>query len=356
MRALIINAKKMVLSLCFLVFFTYTIWHFARYLTRTTFLSNKINISLSNINISWSGFLNFKTIFLSIVIEALPFILIGVLVSALLQNFVSEEQIQRLLPKNKILKILLACLAGIIFPVCECGIVPVARRLVSKGVPLYSAVTFMLAAPIINPVVASSTAVAFSASPKMVWYRLGLAFFVSFAAGLIVSFLFEGNELRGTIAQSRCDCGCVHDHYHSRNTFANKLSSTMRNACDEFFEMGKYLILGACLAAFVQTTLSRDVLLNIGQGLWSSIAAMMAFAFGISVCSSADAFIAASFSSHFTTGSLLAFMVFGPMIDVKNVLMMLNVFKLRLVVMLIAIVGLLVLYSAYLFNFMMVLG
>jgi uncharacterized membrane protein YraQ (UPF0718 family) len=354
LRILIVNPKKTVFSLCFLLFFAYIAWHLSGFLARTMHINNKI--SISNLSITWSGFLNFKTIFLSIIIEAIPFILIGVFVSALLQNFVSEEQIKRFLPGSKYSKILLASLMGIIFPVCECGIVPVARRLVSKGVPLYSAVTFMLAAPIINPVVASSTAVAFSASPKMVCYRLGLAFFVSLAAGLLVSYIFDSGELKGTISHSNCDCGCSHDHNHLSDTSAGKLISTLRNACDEFFEMGKYLILGACLAAIVQTTLTRDVLLDIGQGLWSSIAAMMAFAFGISVCSSADAFIAASFSSHFTTGSLLAFMVFGPMIDVKNVLMMLNAFKLRFVVMLTVIVGLLVIYSAFLLNYLTVLG
>lgn len=354
MRILIVNPKKTVFSLCFLLFFAYIAWHLSGFLTRTMHINNKI--SISNLSITWSGFLNFKTIFLSIIIEAIPFILIGVFVSALLQNFISEEQIKRFLPGNKYAKILLACLMGIIFPVCECGIVPVARRLVSKGVPLYSAVTFMLAAPIINPVVASSTAVAFSANPKMVCYRLGLAFFVSFAVGILVSCFFDSGELRGTMSHSNCDCGCSHDNRHLSGTFLNRLISTLRDACDEFFEMGKFLILGACLAAFVQTTLSLDVLLNIGQGLWTSIAAMMAFAFGISVCSSADAFIAASFSSHFTTGSLLAFMVFGPMIDLKSVLMMLNAFKPRFVVMLTVVVVLLVISGAYLFNFLKVLG
>jgi len=236
---LIVSVKKAGISLCFLLFFAYTVWHLSGYLTKSFSFNNKINIS--SISITWSGFLNFKTIFLSIIIEAIPFILIGVFVSALLQNFVSEEQIKRFLPGSKYSKILLACLMGIIFPVCECGIVPVARRLVSKGVPLYSAVTFMLAAPIINPVVASSTAVAFSANPKMVCYRLGLAFLVSFAAGLLVSYFFDSGELRGTMPHSNCDCGCSHDHNHSRDTFAGRLVSTLRNACDEFFEMGKYL-------------------------------------------------------------------------------------------------------------------
>lgn len=354
MRAMVSEIKKITIPLFILLFCTYIAWHLSKYLT--TVLHFKGNL----INIAWSDFLNFKTVFLSIIIEALPFILIGVFVSAILQNFVSDETIRKVLPRNKILNILLASFLGIIFPVCECGIVPVTRRLVSKGVPLYSAITFMLAAPIINPVVASSTAVAFSANPKMVWFRLGLAFIVSFVTGLILSFWFDNSELKGGTVQNHCGCGCDHDHHdhhhHSQPTFKTKINNTFLNACDEFFDMGKYLIMGASLAALAQTFVSRDIILNIGQNSFSSIAAMMTFAFGVSVCSSADAFIAASFASNFTTGSLLAFMVFGPMIDIKNILMMLSAFKTRFVVALVIIIGLLVVSSTYLINFVTVGG
>jgi len=291
----------------------------------------------------------------------MPFILIGVFVSAILQNFISEETIRKVLPRNRIPNILLASFLGIIFPVCECGIVPITRRLVSKGVPLYSAATFMLATPIINPVVASSTAVAFSANPKMVWLRLGLAFFVSFVTGLLLSLRFDSSELKWGTIQYRCGCGRTHDHhehhhFHSRPTFKTKIINTFLNSCDEFFDMGKYLIMGAALAAIAQTFVSRDIILNIGQNSLSSIAAMMTFAFGISVCSSADAFIAASFAGNFTTGSLLAFMVSGPMIDMKNNLMMLSAFKARFVIALIMIVCLLVIGSTLLINIVSVGG
>lgn len=120
----------------------------------------------------------FKVVFLGIILEGLPFILIGVVVSALLESFVPEEFICKALPKNRYASIALACCLGIVFPLCECGIVPVARRLVNKGVPLYSAIAFMLAVPIINPVVISSTAVAFSTNRIMVWWRIGAAFLV----------------------------------------------------------------------------------------------------------------------------------------------------------------------------------
>ncbi|MDF9408865.1 MAG: putative permease [Pelotomaculum sp. PtaB.Bin013] len=354
MRVLILNIKKLAIPFLFLLFFTYITWHLSKSLVTALPFKNARAI------ITWNDFLNFKTVFLSIIIEALPFILIGVLVSAILENFLSEETIRKVLPGNRILNIFLACFLGIIFPVCECGIVPVARRLVSKGVPLYSAITFMLAAPIINPVVASSTAVAFSANPKIVWFRLGLAFFVSFVTGLLLSYWFDSSELKRGIVQNFYYCGCDHehhDHHHnSQPTFKTKIINTFQSACDEFFDMGKYLIMGASLAAIAQTFVSRDIILNIGQNSLSSIAAMMTFAFGVSVCSSADAFIAASFATNFTTGSLLAFMVFGPMIDMKNNLMLLNAFKARFVIALVMIVSLLVIGSTLLINIVSVGG
>lgn len=196
----------------------------------------------------------------------MPFILIGVFVSAIIQNFISEETIQKALPKNKMSSVFIASLMGIVFPVCECGIVPIARRLVMKGVPLYSAATFMLAAPIINPVVFSSTAIAFTANPQVVWLRMGLAFVVSCLEGLALSILFRGRELREGAGAHSCGCGCNHQHEHIRQSFTGKIRSTIQDACDEFFEMGKYLILGAFLAAVAQTLISQSLLISIGSG------------------------------------------------------------------------------------------
>ncbi len=349
MRVLVFNFKKIAISLLMLAFCSYISWHLSKNLATVLYFNN---ISINTLLV---GLLNFKTIFLSIIIEAMPFILIGVFVSAFLQNFISEEAIHKILPRNKVLNLFLASFIGIIFPVCECGIVPVTRRLVIKGVPIYSAITFMLAAPIINPVVASSTAIAFSADPRMVWFRLGLAFLVSFITGLLISAWFDDRELKMGTSQDLCGCGCDHDHqyyYYALPAFTTKIINTFQNACDEFFEMGKYLIMGACLAALVQTIVSRDIILNIGQHSLSSIATMMTFAFGVSVCSTADAFIAASFANNFTTGSLLAFMVFGPMIDIKNILMLLSAFKIRFVFVMVMIIVLLVILSTYLINYM----
>lgn len=124
--------------------------------------------------ITWDNLNNFKIIVLSIVLEALPFVLLSVVVSAILHNFVTENMIGKIIPKNKLYSIVPASLLGMLFPVCDCGMVPIVRRLVTKGVPLSTAVSFMLAAPIINPVVAAATTYAFRANSNMVIFRLGI--------------------------------------------------------------------------------------------------------------------------------------------------------------------------------------
>jgi uncharacterized membrane protein YraQ (UPF0718 family) len=297
-----------------------------------------------------SSLASFKAVFLSIIIEALPFIIIGVFVSALLENYVSEELISKFFPSNRYLGILLACLLGIVFPICECGIVPVARRLISKGVPLSSAVAFMLAAPIINPVVVTSTAVAFYNNHAMIWLRLGLALLVAYLAGLLVSFFVQGNQLNASIENEAGGCGCAHEPAVVSPSIKAKMGKTVVDASNEFFEMGKYLIIGAFPGALAQTFIPRQSLLSIGHQPLLSAIVMVVFAFGVSVCSSADAFIAVSFSSSFSRGALLAFMVFGPMVDVKNTLMLLNAFKPRFVILLILIIFFLVVEGAFWIN------
>ncbi|MGZ4123415.1 MAG: permease, partial [Tumebacillaceae bacterium] len=120
----------------------------------------------------------FKSMFISIIIEALPFILVGVVISSLLHVFVSEQTIKKLIPKNPVLGIIAASVLGIIFPICECGMVPAIRRLIQKGMPLYVATTFLLVGPILNPIVFWSTFTAFRHRQELTASRMGLAFLV----------------------------------------------------------------------------------------------------------------------------------------------------------------------------------
>lgn len=303
--------------------------------------------------INWNNFINFKIILLSIVIEAFPFILLSVIVSSFLNNFVSENRIRSIMPKNNFLSIPIACTLGILFPVCDCGMVLIVRRLILKGVPLPTAIAFMLAAPIVNPVVGAATAFAFRMDFNVVLLRLGTAFFVALFTALFIHVFFKGNELKTRPLQHAHDqdgCGHITDHPHPEHSLTAKIMNTLRDASNEFFDMGKYLLIGAMLGALSQIVVPRELLMALGQNPALSTGVMMIFAFFISVCSAADAFIASSFATSFSLGSLIAFMVFGPMIDLKNILMLLHTFSIRFVFYLTLIIIMLCFSAAYIIN------
>lgn len=287
-----------------------------------------------------SSFLQLNSIFISILIEAIPFILIGVILSGIIQMFVSEEMIARIMPKNRFLAVLFGALAGVLFPACECGIIPITRRLLLKGVPLHAGVAFMLTAPIINPIVLFSTYIAFGNRWSVVFYRGGLALAVSLIIGVILSYQFKDTQLLKPDEPGH--------HHHHHGTLLQKLVGTLRHAIDEFFSVGKYLIIGAFIAAAMQTYVKTSTLLAIGQNDVSSSLVMMGLAFVLSLCSEVDAFIASSFSSTFSLGSLIAFLVFGAMVDIKNLLMMLAAFKKRFVFLLITYIVVIVLAGSLL--------
>lgn len=301
---------------------------------------------------TWNQLVNFKIILLSIIIEAFPFLLLSVIISSLLNNFVSENSLRNIIPKDNLLSIIIACFLGLLFPVCDCGMVPIVRRLILKGIPLPAGIAFMLAAPIVNPVVGTATAFAFQNNSNVVLLRLGVALIVAFCTGIIINVFFKGSELKAlSQIQSHAHGCCQHvTANHIDCSLTNKIFNTIRDASNEFFEMGKYLFMGAMLGALSQIVVPHEMLVTLGQHSFLSIGAMMLFAFFISVCSAADAFIAASFNANFTVGSLVAFMVFGPMIDLKNILMLLHTFHTRFVVCLILIIIILCSSAAYIIN------
>ncbi|WP_416148312.1 permease [Salipaludibacillus sp. HK11] len=276
--------------------------------------------------------LTFNTIFLSVLIEALPFVLVGVFIAGTIQVFVTEEHIKKLIPKNRILAILMSCFIGALFPACECGIVPIVRRLVSKGVPIFAGVGFLLTGPLINPIVIFSTYVAFGQDLKIALLRMFLGLIIALIITAIISVFFKRNQLKRSSITNEF------------NNITNRFPLTMRikamffHSVDEFFDVGKYLIIGGVLAAFVQTYISTNVLLGIGEGVFYSTAIMMGLAYLLSLCSEADAFIGASFRHIFPETSLLGFLIYGPMLDLKNTVMMMAVFRLRFVMVLMVVI------------------
>ncbi|WP_286163920.1 permease [Bacillus sp. AFS088145] len=296
---------------------------FLLYISSTTGLSSVFSITKLQV---------FKMIFISIIIEALPFILIGVFVSAILQVFVTDQMVSRFIPKNPLLGIIAASVLGIIFPICECGMVPAIRKLIKKGMPLYVAVTFILVGPILNPIVFLSTITAFRNQPTVAYYRMGLAFVVALIVGLIVFQFVKSNQLREQAVPTNED---HHHHDHKHNTASqNKFIEIVGHAVNEFFDMGKYLVFGSIIVALIQIIVSQNSLIELGKSGSTSNVLMMGLGFILSLCSTSDAFVAQSLQTIFTKSSLIGFMVFGPMINIKGVLMMLAVFRSRFVLLL----------------------
>lgn len=272
-----------------------------------------------------NSFYQLNTIFLSILIEAIPFVLIGVLIAGFIQIFITEDHIRAWIPKNKFLAVLMSCIVGAAFPACECGIVPIVRRLIGKGVPLYAGVGFLLTGPLINPIVILSTYMAFGNDMKMATLRMGVGFVAALAIALLVSVLFKSNQLKNAKEVHRSPVRV------KKQPLVPRISEMFKHSIDEFFDMSKYLIAGAFVAAFLQTYVSTQSLLQLGDSQFQSTFVMMALAFVLSLCSEADAFIGASFRNVFSTTSILAFLVYGPMIDLKNTIMLLSVFKAKFV-------------------------
>lgn len=291
---------------------------------------------------------SFNTVFQSILMEAFPFIFIGVFISAILHVFVSQDALVRIFPKNRFAGLGLAAVAGFFLPVCDCAIVPIAGRLVKKGVPLHCAITFMLAAPIVDPVVIASTYYAFPGRPEIALYRVLIGVTVAVTVGILL-MLFPDKEspLLGDALPVTCSCGCGDnadhshddDHRHKPMGIAlsmpvpqkpkalTQLKAVFSHAADEFFAVGQFLVLGAFISVAVQTFLPYEWLSALSGNRTLSVLVMMAAAFLLSICSTADAFIARSFSSTFSLGSVMGFMVAGALMDIKNYLMMSCLFK-----------------------------
>ena len=281
--------------------------------------------------------INFTTVFLGIFIEAAPFLLLGTLASGLVEVFISRDDLSRLIPRNRVLATISGGMLGLVFPVCECGVVPLTRRLYQKGLPVSTGVAFLLAAPIINPVVFASTFAAYGWGTIFVM-RFVLGLVVALAVGLIFSLNTRPERmlLPQHIAPIRGGVGDL-SVAPARPPVKERLNTALRLGADEFFEMGRYLILGSMLAALMQTLVPQSVLINLGSGPVLSVVVMQALGYVLSVCSTVDAFVSLAFVNTFTTGSVLGFLVFGPMVDIKSTLLFLSVFEKKIVAYLVVL-------------------
>ena len=305
------------------------------------------------------AFRTFSITFVSIVLEALPFVMLGSLLGGLVEVFLSRERVAALIPRNRHLAICAAGLLGIVAPVCECAVVPVTRRLIGKGVPFSAAIGYLLAGPIVNPIVATSTAVAYSWNLEVVAIRMAGGYLIAVITAFVMDRLVPGTAaLRPDFAKRLGDphnhshvqsdsCGCDHDcHGPAGNdtpagrkpALGRRVGAALGIAADDFIYVGQFLIIGAMFAALTQTLIDRQALLALGNTTPLSVILMMLLAILLNLCSEADAFVAASFQGVMPLASQMAFMLLGPMLDIKLVAMYLSFVRKRAFIALAALV------------------
>lgn len=287
---------------------------------------------------------DFAVSFLSLLLEGIPFLLLGSILSGIIDVFVPASVLTRFFPRNSGASIALSGLLGAVIPMCECGSVVIIRRFLRKGLPVSCAVAYMLGAPIVSPLVAVSTLAAFSGNSPwlMTSLRLALGFGIAVLVGFIVRYiparrLLQENILEslperrrtafriaGTNAgegESNGGAGAegglsLRGLEAERGGIAARIARAIQSATSDFLDVAFFFVVGAALAAVFNTAVKQEVILPVAESAALSILAMMGLAFALALCSSTDAFIAASFVA-FPFASKLAFLVFGPVFDIK---------------------------------------
>ena len=298
--------------------------------------------------------------FTTIMLEAIPFLLLGALISAIIEEFVSEERISKMIPKNRVLGSLVGIFLGLFIPACDCAVIPIAMRLKKKKVPTNVIVSFMLASPIISPVVLLSTFFAFGETekmllfgfemPKLFVYRTIFGVVVALVVGIILDIICKDAVLKEEIYEHHHyhhDYEHIHtcNHHHEGCSCSNHEKETgpigrVKNIINimygDFMGIISYMAVGALLAATMQILLPISNIGGIVQNKYISTFIMMLLAFALSLCSTSDAFIARTFMNSLSKNSILAFILLGPMIDIKNTILLNKSFNKKFVIVLIA--------------------
>lgn len=278
--------------------------------------------------------------YLGIIVEALPFLLIGAVLSAVIQIYLSDDLIKKIISKNSIIAYFIAAISGILFPVCECAIVPITRSLIKKGLPVGIGVTFMLAVPIVNPVVIMSTYYAFPDNINIAIYRTIAGVIGALIVGMIIGFIYDKKNstdiVKGYDTGDYCDCCTFSNNYYI--SLKGKIKNLVLNASNEFLNISIYFILGAFISSIFVVFFQDSLINNITSGKVIGVIIMMGLGFVLSLCSEADAFIAKGFMDNFGIAGVIAFLILGPMMDLKNLVISFGFFKKKFVIELVLII------------------
>ncbi|MCA0252411.1 MAG: permease [Actinobacteria bacterium] len=289
---------------------------------------------------AWTAWLpdagrDFVTLSVSVFVESLPFVFLGIAISILVQVWVPDRVWQRYLPRNPFLRRIALSVLGVLFPVCECGNVPLARGLMMRGLGVGDALTFLLAAPILNPVTIITTYQAFGWEDGILVARIGGAFVIANLLGWLFSRHPDPSSLLTAGFEARC---------HAEPGVPQ--TRTIRSArlfAEETTVMLPALVAGSMIAGAIQVGIPRSVLVELGSNPLLSVLVLMALAFVVSVCSNVDAFFILSFSATFMPGGIVAFLVFGAMIDIKMLALLRTTFTTRALALIATLVALCVL-------------
>lgn len=274
------------------------------------------------------------TLSFSVIVESLPFIVLGIVLSIVVQVWLPPGFVERFVPRQPVLRRFTISLFGILLPVCECGNVPLARGLVMRGFTVAEAMTFLIAAPIVNPITIITTHQAFGFDDGILVARvLG-----GIAIANIVGWLFSLHPRQDELLTPRFAAECRTDEDHHRRT---RTSRSLDLFVRETSVIMPALFIGSLVAGSIQVLVPRDVLVTLGANPLWSVLAMMVLAFVIAVCSNVDAFFILPFAGTFLPGSIATFLVFGPIIDVKMLAILRTTFTTRVLLQLTLVVGLL---------------
>lgn len=283
-------------------------------------------------------------IFMSIFFESLPFLLLGSVISSVIEVFVSNDFIRKINFKNKLLNSLLGVFMGFFIPSCDCAVIPVSKRLLKKNVPISTVISFTLASPIINPVVLFSSFTAFKNVNMSIFYkRLVIGILISIIIGIIMEYIFKDKDVV-LDNEDNCECfdSCEIDmgelERYRKNRYKDKFINVLRHTVIDFFEVVKYLVIGALIASIFEVVIPRSILAFFNSNIIISTLSLMIFAYLLSLCSTSDSFVGKSLLNIFEENSIVAYLVLGPMIDIKNTIVLLGNYNKKYTIVLIILI------------------
>ena len=295
------------------------------------------------------------TLFFSLLLEALPFLMLGIAVSSLLLVFVDAQRLSARFPRHPVLAAIVGSCLGMVIPVCQYGNVPVARRLIIGGVPIPAATAFLVAAPTVNPMVIWLTGLAFPNLPQIGVFRVAFALLMAMVIGCVFGAYRQREDASKRLPSILLSGTVRQPHQEDKPRRTSKLSQSrwlqfLDNFRQEFLPLGAVLVVGCAIAAVVQTFVSPAAIFALGQGNVTSIIAFLLFGSVLSIGSTADADFVSTLITAYTNGALLAFLLIS-VVDLKVICLLFSVFRPKVVITLIILTALLTFLFALICDF-----